>query len=218
MAKGIVIDHNDEEYKIHLKEVKLNRFNGAFYYSEEIVRNIIPRVKTNRNWVTVNAGKALDHSIVFIHNNKYPERYEFLKNYNDLVLVCGIPETCDKVKHLGTPVYLPLSVDVDYVKKFISPKTEEIAFAGRISKANSVIKDSNCDIISGLPREILLEEIAKYKKLYAVGRVAIEGKILGCDILPYDDRFPEPSIWEILDNKEAAKMLQQILDKIDKEV
>ena len=66
-----------------------------------------------------------------------------------------------------------------------------------------------------MPRELLLDELAKYKKAYAVGRCALEAKALGCEILPYDDRFPDPSIWKVLDNKEAAKILQEKLDEID---
>jgi hypothetical protein len=63
----------------------------------------------------------------------------------------------------------------------------------------------------------LLREMAKYRRVYAVGRTAIEAKILGCEVLPYDQRFPDPSIWKVLDSMDAAKMLQRLIDKIDKE-
>ena len=66
-----------------------------------------------------------------------------------------------------------------------------------------------------MPREDLLPRLAVYKRCYAVGRCAIEAKILGCDILPYDRRFPDPSIWQVLDNLEAARILQEKLDEID---
>jgi hypothetical protein len=71
-------------------------------------------------------------------------------------------------------------------------------------------------MLSGMPRALLLAEMAKYEKVYAVGRTAIEAKILGCEILPYDDRFPDPEIWQILDSSKAAEILQKKLDKIDK--
>ena len=51
--------------------------------------------------------------------------------------------------------------------------------------------------------------------MYAVGRSAIEAKCLGCRIKPYDKRFPDPRIWKVVDNKDAAKILQRELDKID---
>lgn len=134
----------------------------------------------------------------------------------DIILVCGIKETMDKVKHLGTPVYLPLSVDVPYILQFRSEKTKEIAYVGRPDKPGMENLPKNVDYLSGISREALLKELAKYKKVYAVGRCAIEAKILGCEILPFDERYPDPSVWKVIDNKTAARMLQLELDKIDK--
>ena len=57
--------------------------------------------------------------------------------------------------------------------------------------------------------------MARYKRVYAVGRCAIEAKILGCEVLPYDERFPNPDVWTVLDSKMAAKILQSQLDIID---
>ena len=57
--------------------------------------------------------------------------------------------------------------------------------------------------------------MAEYEAIYAVGRCALEGLALGCNILPYDNRFPDPSVWKLLDNLEAAKILQEKLDEID---
>ena len=71
------------------------------------------------------------------------------------------------------------------------------------------------DYVSGLERNLLLQKLAYYKEAYAVGRTAIEAKILGLNILPFDPRYPNPNIWQPLDNKDAAKMLQKELDKID---
>ena len=62
----------------------------------------------------------------------------------------------------------------------------------------------------------MLEFIAPYEELYAIGRCAIEGMVLGCKIKPFlMDRYPDPNYWKILDNKDAAKILQKELDKID---
>ena len=215
----MIIDHNDPAYlEKFFGASKANRFNGAYYYSVELVENIIPLIKTDRHWVTINAKKAFDHSIVFIHNNLHPQNYNYLTAYKDLVLVCGVPETCNNVAHLGKTIYLPLSVDVEYVKQFKREKTKDCAFAGRPKKYEWGQLPPHCDILTGLPREILLPKMAEYEKICAVGRTAIEARILGCEIIPYDPRFPNPSIWKILDNKEAAKMLQEMLDEIDKEV
>lgn len=213
-----IVDHNSQHYRrIWQGLTPSSRYNGAFYYSKEIIANIIPMVKTNRSWVTINtywSEDVDDRSIVFIHNNLHPEYYDWLKGKKDLILVCGVPETCAKVEHLGKAIYLPLSVDVEYVSQFKREKTKDVAFVGRKSKKTSNLSN-NIDYLMNLPRQDLLPRVAKYKRVYAVGRCAIEAKILGCEILPYDSRFPDPSIWRILDNKKAAKILQRELGKID---
>ena len=66
-----------------------------------------------------------------------------------------------------------------------------------------------------MKREDLLRRMTQYKTIYAVGRTSIEARALGCEIMPYDKRFPDPSIWRVLDNRDAAKILQQKLDEID---
>lgn len=193
-----------------------NRFNGAFFYSKEIVKNIIPMVTTDRSWITINApGVGCDHAIVFVHNNLHPEHYDWLRQYEDLVLVCGIPETIEKVQHLGKAIYLPLSIDVENVIQYACPKKKKAAFVGRRAKRKGIILPDGVDIIEGLPRTKLLPAMAEYEEVYAVGRTAIEAKALGCKVLPYDPRFPDPSRWCVLDNKKAASILQKKLDEID---
>lgn len=190
--------------------------NGAVLYSEEIVKYFIPAIKTTRNWVTIRkVPYAYDHAIVFIHNNLNPYFYDYLKNYHDLVLVCGIPSTCEKVAHLGTPVYVPLSVKVSDVEKYRTKKTKYTCYAGRKGKFASCNVRLSEDHVQDLEHDAFLTELAKYRNVYAVGRTAIEAKILGCRILPYDPRFPDPSVWKIVDTSEAIKILQERLDAID---
>ena len=215
----MIYDHTSKVYRAKWKLSGDDKFNGAYYYSQEIVANIIPEVKTDRNWVTINApSQCEDHSIVFIHNNLDPGLYDWMAAFNDLILVCGVESTCEKVKHLGTPIYLPLSIDVKEVEEHkVAKKTKKVAYVGRKMKRTFNLPE-DIDFLEGMPRELLLDELAKYKKVYAVGRCALEAKVLGCEVLPYDDRFPDPSIWEVLDNKDAAKILQQKLDEIDGKV
>lgn len=192
--------------------------NGALEYSKEIVKYFIPNIKTDRNWVTINlAGHCYDHSIVFIHNNLTPELYEWLKDFDDLILVCSQPETMEKVKEYGHPIYLPLSVDVKEVEKYKTAKTKARAYAGRKDKYASR-NARNCDRLEDLPREELLARMAEYYSVYAVGRTAIEAKILGCRIAPYDPRYPDINRWQILDSMDAVKILQEELDKAEREI
>lgn len=217
MTNIISADH--PAYQVMWKGLKEDRFNGAYYYAKEIERNIIPKIDTDRNWVLINCRNfAFSHSVIFIHNNMYPGIYDWLRStsFRDLVLVCGVPETCEKVKHIGRPIYLPLSVDVKEVEQYRTRKIRRAAFVGRKPKRKGISFPYDTDFIEGLPRHELLQEMAKYKTVYAVGRTAIEAKILGCDIEPYDPRFPDPSIWKVMDNSEAAAILQKELDKIDR--
>ena len=211
----MIISHEDKDYAARRWAISVNKYNGAYYYSREICGIMIPLVQTDRSWVTVNTRRAVDRAIVFIHNNKHPENYEWLNVYRDLVLVCGIPETCEKVAHLGTAIYLPLSVNVAEVEAYRAEKAREAAFVGRPAKRLGVSFPERVDHLEGMPRRKLLAEMAKYKRVYAVGRSAIEAKILGCEVMPYDERFPDPDRWQILDTREAARILQNKLNSID---
>lgn len=211
----MIISHNNPDYA--LKHEGATIFNGAYYYSREIVDKFIPNIETDRNWVTINIpGKAFSHSIIFIHNNKNPFMYDFLQNYKDLVMVCGVPSTCDKVRHLGRAIYLPLSVDVKQVEKYKREKDKDLAYVGRRGKHEGVKFPVGTDFIEGVDRETLLRKMSRYKRVFAVGRTAIEAKILGCEVLPYDVRFPDPNFWQVVDSMEAVNLLQEKLNKIDR--
>ena len=212
----MIYDHTSRPYRARWKLAGDDKFNGAYYYSIEIVNNIIPLINTERSWVTINApSQCEDGAIVFIHNNIDPGVYDWMGKFKDLILVCGVESTCEKVKHLGTPIYLPLSIDVNEVKEHkVKKKTKKVAYVGRKMKRTFKLPD-NIDYLEGMPRELLLDEMAKYKQVFAVGRCALEAKVLGCEVLPYDDRFPDVEIWKVLDNAEAAKILQEKLDEID---
>jgi hypothetical protein len=218
----MILDHTEPNYvKKRNSLVEGNKFNGAYYYSREIVKNIIPNVKTDRNWVTVRLADIPipEHSIVFIHNNRNPNYYEFLKDYKDLILVCGLERTVENMQYFGKAIYLPLSIDVKYVEKFRVPeKTKEMAFAGRLIKISKMYHapvPKECDILTNMPQHRLLQAMADYKKVYCTGRTALQAKVLGCEIGVHDPNFPDPRIWKVIDNRDAAKMLQDILNEID---
>lgn len=214
MAK--ILNHNSWSYRQKAPMAHQLR-NGAFFYSKEICDYFIPSIKTERPWITVNDNATCwDGSIVFVHNNLYPEHYEWLSEYEDLILVCGIPETCEKVAHLGKTIYLPISIDVAFVERFKrDEKHFDVAFAGRKEKADGYEFEEGTQFICGLDREMMLRRMSDFKRIYAVGRCALEAKVLGCEILPYDSRFPDVDRWKVLDSKEAAKILQEKLDEID---
>lgn len=219
----MIIDHTNPIYVQKRKAMsKDGKYNGAYYYSKEIVKNIIPNVKTERNWITIRLPEVKnhpDHSIVFIHNNRNPNYYTYLKDYKDCVLVCSLPKTAENMRFFSDKViYLPLSIDVKAVEKYkVKNKTKEVAYAGRRLKLNYPNNrvPSNVDILSEMPQSKLLREMAKYKTIYASGRTAMQAKVLGCEVLPQETNFPDSNFWKVVDNFKASKILQDKLNIID---
>lgn len=217
----MIIDHTHPEYEKIRNGIGNGRYNGCWYYSREIVKNIIPNVKTNRDWNTV--GRELDgmHDgmIVFLHDNSTPWHYEWLKKYKDLVLVCSSEYTRNSVIYSGHAIILPMSIDTEYVKKFrVKEKTKDTCFVGNEwvrANTHTAIPDK-VDFFSGMPREQLLKEVAKYKRAFAIDRCAQEVQVLGCELLPIETSYRCDS-FEVLDNRDAAKLLQKQLNEIDKE-
>lgn len=218
----MIIDHTNPIYaKKRNSMSKDGKYNGAYYYSKEIVKNIIPNVKTDRNWITIRLPEMThhpDHSIIFIHNNRNPNYYSYLRDYKDCILVCGLLNTAENLRFFGKAIYLPLSIDVKSVEKYrVKNKTKEIAYAGRRLKLmyqNNRVPVT-VDVLSGMPQSQLLREMAKYKTVYASGRTAMQAKVLGCKVLPHETNFPDSRVWKVIDNLEAAKMLQSMVDRID---
>lgn len=222
-----IIDTSNRKYIDYTKVFFSNgrgMHNGAYYYSKEIVENIIPNVKTDRPWDTLGmkAVGSKDHAIVFIHSNINLEKvYKWLEKYKDQIYVVSAKHVYDWfVEHGKKTIYLPLSVDVEYVKQFKTRKTKGTCYSGNRWKFKRADEDKNIpkDVDfppENLPREELLKFIAPYEDLYAIGRCAIEGMILGCKIRPFFWRYMDPSIWKILDNRDAAKLLQRALDMIE---
>lgn len=210
----MIFSHESPEFA---DNPRYNKNNGAYWYSVEIVKYFIPTIETTRNWVTLGwQDRCFDHSVFFAHSNLYPYIYKYLEPFDDLILVCSWHQQMEAVKQWGTPVFLPMSVDVGYVEQFKREKDRDICFAGRIEKCTDELRYTpGLDFIAEVDRETFLTELARYRRVYAIDRVAIEAKILGCEVLPYDRRFPDPDFWQVVDSRDAARMLQEILDKVD---
>ena len=221
---GIIIGVNNSNYLAYRRAFPEGKNNGAHYYAQEIEANIIPLVKTDRNWdcLGMKTTQHYDHSIIFLHHNlNFANTYKWVSKRNDVILVASSWATYAAAQDAGYKViYLPLSVDVDYVQQFKSPKTKRACYAGnRWSFKEKDLSEMVPDYVdyppTNIPRDDLLKFIAPYRECYCIGRCAIEAKILGCEIRVCDSRYPDPDYWKVLDNKEAAKILQKELDKID---
>lgn len=222
-----VIDTTSPNYAAYKKMFMPNGrgcYNGAYYYSQEIVKNIVPNVKTWRPWDTLGMKfmRSADHAIVFLHHNLNQDKvYGWLRKYNDLVYVCSTKQTYDWASRQqnGHAIFLPLSIDIEYVNQFKAKKTKGACYAGNIwgFKKPDIAKyvPEGTDFPPpNLPREELLKFIAPYKTCYAIGRSAMEASVLGCKVKNCDSRY-EGVKWTPWDNKDAAGVLQEELDVLD---
>lgn len=222
----VITSVNNPNYKA-LRRICGNRgtHNGAYYYSMEIEKNIAPLIETDRpiDTLGMRAVGSANHAIVFLHHNVNHDRvYKWLKKYDDLVLVVSSWATYAWAQQAGYKViYLPLSIDVSYVEKFSTAKTKKACYAGnkwafKLKDIRELVPKDVDFPPANLERDELLKFIAPYKKCYAIGRCALEAKVLGCKLGVCDSRYPKTSYWEVIDNKEAAKKLQHELDQLDK--
>lgn len=219
---GMIIGINNRDYQAYRKAYSKGSFNGAYFYAKEIEENIIPLVNTDYNWdlLGMRMTEHMDHSLIFIHHNvEWDSTYSWLHEYKDIILVCSSWKTYAWATGSGyKAIFLPLSIDVDYVKQFKRKKKFGACYAGNKWKfktddlAKYVPAGVDCPP-ADMPREELLKFIAPYKQCYAIGRCAIEARVLGCEILKCDSRY-EPEDFQVLDNKEAASILQRELDKL----
>ena len=215
MAK--IFSHLSPEYKA----LGIGHGNGAYYYSKELLENVVPKIKTKRPWCLINVqNQCENNAIVFIHNNKNPERYYWLEPYKNLILVCSQPKTLNAMIEMfpkAHTIYIPLSIDTKYVSQFkVKRKTKDTAYFGRLEKCpESILNNDKIDKIYGdEPREKLLRQVAKYKNVYAIGRCALEAKCLGCNVLTHEGEY-EGVDFALLDNKEIIPELQRLLNEID---
>lgn len=222
-----IISTTSSSYIAYTRKVFSNgrgKYNGAYFYSKEIVKNIIPRIKTTRSWDTLGmrAVGSTEHAIVFIHHCINWDRvYGWLDRYKDHIYVVSTKPTFEWFVERGKKaILLPLSIDVDYVRQFKTEKTKKACYAGNRWKFKRDDEEKN--IPSGvdfppnnIPRDELLKFISQYKELYAIGRCALEGMVLGCEIKAFYHVYPDPSYWKVLDNKDAAALLQQALDMVE---
>lgn len=223
----MIIDIHSPKYEAYRSMVApkgSGKYNGAYFYSKEIRENIIPNVKTDRNWDTlgIHGVGSLEHAIVFIHHCISWDRvYGWLDDYKDHIYVVSTKPSYDWfVEHGKRTILLPLSIDVKYVEQFRTKKTKVACYAGNRWAFKRKDEDKNIpsDVDfppKNIPRYKLLQFIAPYRELYAIGRCALEGKVLGCEIKPFYSVYPDPSYWKVIDNIFAASLLQIALDMVE---
>lgn len=138
-----------------------------------------------------------------------------------MVYVCSTTATLEwaSKQRNGHAIYLPLSIDTEYVSQFKTEKTKDACYAGNLWKFKEpdiakYVPEGTDFPPKNLPREELLKFIAPYKVCYAIGRTAMEASALDCEIRNCDSRY-EGVRWTVVDNRDAAEYLQEQLDILD---
>lgn len=224
MANMITAD--TPAFTLARNRLKKGKFNGAYFYAKEIEQNIVPRVKTNRPWDLL--GKystgSFDNAIVFLHNNAEHEKVygSWLgKFYKNQIFIVNQPCTLRYVESKGLPcIYLPVSVDLDYVKQFRTKKTKKACYVGnrwnwRLADIEKYVPKDVDYAPDDMERDDLLRFMAQYEICYAVSRCAVEAKALGCQVMKCHSEL-DPDDFPMLDNKDAAVILQRELDKYER--
>ena len=224
----IVYGTKSDRYISWRKSVVKGVHNGAYYYAKEIEDLILPKIKGNILIVT--AGGTLyksndipDGSVIVCHDNQNPKNAYSKMFKKDILWICSKESTVKKLKKYGEKaVYVPLSIDTEYVKKFKRKKTKDIAYVGNAwafkrEYLNSLPDD--IEQLSGMPRESLLKEMAKYKRVIAEGRCFMEAEVLGakCEIPKYDNPKIGAITRTVLDSRDAVKYWREVLEPIAKE-
>lgn len=193
----IIVGTQAERFKAWHSTQGVTRFNGAYYYAQEIDNIILPKIDLNLFIVTVGATLLLPYqvpngAVIICHDNRTTRRSYGHLFSKKILWVCSKQSTVDALKSYGEKaVYIPLSIDFDYVKKFKSKKTEDAAFVGnpwgfKKDYLSSLPKDVKQ--LNGMARDTLLTEMSKYKRVIAEGRCLMEAQVLGCkaEVPQYD--------------------------------
>ena len=220
-----IISADAPEFVKARNNLKHGKNNGAYFYAKEIEKNIIPLVKTDRPWDLLGKRStgSFDNAIVFLHNNAEHEKIygSWLgKYYKNQLFVANQKSTYNYVKGKGLPViYLPVSVDFEYLRPFKTKKTKKACYVGnrwhwRLKDIEKYVPKDVDYAPDDLERDDLLRFMAQYEECYAIARCAVEAKFLGCKVLKCASDL-EPSDFPMLDNRDAAIILQKELDKFD---
>ena len=178
-------------YKAYRSGSLRGKNNGAYFYPLEIENDILADFKhldllvITAAALRYNPRHIPNGSIVICHDYTRP-LITYAKFLNkDILWICSsekaVKQFTDKNERA---VFIPLSIDVDYVKKFKTTKTKDNAFVGNVwsYKQEYVNGLEDVDIITELPRDELLKQMAQYKHVIAEGRCQMEALALGCKV------------------------------------
>jgi len=188
--------------------------NGAYWYAKEIESNILPHI-SHVDVTVITTGATLfggfdvdDNVAVVCHDNRRPiESYRLLLG-KGILWICSKHSTVEKWREAGeTAIYIPLSIDTEYVKQFKTEKTKDTAFVGNAWGFKKNYLDAlppDIAQLNGMERHELLREMAQYKRVIAEGRCMMEAQVLGCEteVPQYEDGIESVYV-TALDNRDT---------------
>lgn len=221
----IIVKSDDVNYLRAWEMLSSGKYNGAYYYSQDIENYIIPNIKTDRpiNLIGTLACGGEDSMVVFVHHYlNVREKYSWLRRYNDIIIVSSDYDADKELLRYGRVIHLPLSVNVSEIAKHRKKPTQKACFYGNQwgfrRKEISELVPPEVPRFGEMPREVAWDVVSDYADCYAIGLCAMEAQVLGCHIKTSRYRYPEPEkSFPILDCECAAKLLQEALDMLEED-
>lgn len=218
-----IIGTQSDRYQAWRSRQGMARNNGAYWYAKEIEDIILPELKHLNLWINTvganlyNASEVPNGAVIVCHDNVNTIRtYRGLFKL-DVLWICSKQSVVDMFTgHGEKAVYIPLSIDTEYVKQFKRKRrTKDTAFVGNAwsykQKYLSSLPD-NIDQLYGMEREDLLREMAKYRNVIAEGRCLIEAKVLGAKTELPTHGYGDTIDREVIDSREAIPMWREVLE------
>lgn len=194
----IVVGTEADSYKSWQSRQVKGVNNGAYWYSKEIESIILPELDYNLCIITAGATilkpyEVPEGAVIVCHDNRTPRKSYGMLFGKKVLWVCSKHSTVDLMRSYGEKaVYVPLSIDTEYVKKFKRRRTRDIAYVGNpwaFKKSYLGSLPKHVVQLYGMGRDQLLSEIARYKRVIAEGRCLMEAQVLGAkgEVPKYDD-------------------------------
>lgn len=218
----IIVNYQHPNYLAKWNALPSGKFNGAYYYSQDIENYILPHIQTERpvNTIGIHDCGGENDMIVFVHHYLHPENYKWLKRFKNIIIVSSDYEADKVLKGFGNVIHLPLSVPVAEVAKHKKKKTQNACYIGNPwSFKQQELRElvpPEVHRFGEMPREQLWDVMAEYKIVYAIGLCAIEAQVLGAKLEMSRYRYPDPAkSFPVLDCGDAGKALNIAIKRIE---
>lgn len=167
---------------------------------------------------------APDNCIVFVHSNNALDRYDYLLKYKNIVLVCSTNHSKQELIAKGhrQVIYVPLSIDTEYLAKFKSETKSGTIACGNVwaftSDTKNYFRSKGIPHYHDLQRDELLALMGQSERVYAIGRTAMEAIYLGAEVIQPEKEYPVEKYTTYYTQDDAIKMMQEQLDNLEEVV